>query len=450
MTLRLKVHLIVGVMTLLFLAAVIGLLWRNLRDSVAEETLAANRVAAQLLNRTAWLYAAQGTPAMLHFLHGLGRVRSNDVTLYDAAGSALYRSPPSPYKAGRDAPAWFAPLISPAPVEQAIEFPDGRLVVRANASRAVLDAWDSLRWIAGGAALLLLAVNAVLYGVVGRTVRPFSAIVQAMRAVQDGRLDTVLPPLPGREAGAIGTAFNRMAGELQRQRETERRALRAETELSDSRALARWVDHHIEQERRAFARELHDEFGQSVTAIRSMALSVANRTAADPTAAQAARTIADEASRLYESMHGIIPRLAPLVLDSFGLADAIRDLVERTQRNHPALKIDLQLELADTPLPPDAALTLYRAAQEGITNALQHGGATHMQLSLGCAGQTLRLELLDNGSGLPPEGTARPGHYGLRWLLERVAALAGTLAVEPRQPRGARLVVAIPMPREAT
>ena len=115
MTLRLKINLIVGALTVLFVAAVIALQLRSMRDSVHEEVVAANRVAAQLLNRTALRYAAQGTPAMLAFLQGVGRVRSNDIELFDVQGKELYRSPPSPYKAGRDAPDWFEALISPPP-----------------------------------------------------------------------------------------------------------------------------------------------------------------------------------------------------------------------------------------------------------------------------------------------------------------------------------------------
>ena len=115
LTLRLKINLIVGVLTLLFVATMLALELRSMRESVREEVVAANRVAAQLLDRTVWRYAAQGTPALLGFLQGLGRVRSNDISLFGADGKLLYSSPPSPYKAGRDAPDWFERLIAPEP-----------------------------------------------------------------------------------------------------------------------------------------------------------------------------------------------------------------------------------------------------------------------------------------------------------------------------------------------
>lgn len=451
--LRLKINLIVGAMTLLFIAVVMVLQLRAVRESVREETVAANRVAAQLLNRTAWGFAAQGMPALHAFLQSLGRVRSNDITLFDGDGGVLYRSPPSPYKAGRDAPDWFAALVLPQQSVQAIEFPGGRLEVQANASRAVLDAWDQFVPLALGGLALVVLVNALVFWAVGRAVRPFGRIVAALDELQAGRFDVALPALPGTEAAAIGTAFNRMVGVLRQHIETERRAARAEEQLSDSRELARWIDHHIEQERRMIARELHDELGQSVTAIRSLALSVAQRVqAVDAESERAARVIADESSRLYDAMHGLIPRLAPLVLDNFGLADALADLVERTRRSQPALALALTVELGDVSLSSEAALALYRAAQEGITNAIRHGAARQITLDVrshaaeGTAPAWVGLRLQDDGRGLPAVPDGGTGHHGLRWLAERVQALQGRFTVGPARPAGVLLQVDLPTP----
>ena len=446
MTLSLKINVIVGAMTFLFVVAAMVLQLRSLRESVHEEVFAANRVAAQMLERTVRRDAPQGVPSMLSFLQGIGRVRSNDITLLDAQGQQLYRSPPSPYKLGHDAPAWFSALIAPAPSVQAIDFPDGKLMVRADSSRAEIDAWDHALALALGALALLLVVNAAVFWLVGRAVRPFAQIVQALNQLQAGRFDAALPPLQGTEAAAIGAAFNRMVGDLQAHIETERRAVRAELQLSDSRELTRWIDQHIEAERRLIARELHDELGQSVTAVRSMALSIASRMhSLDPEAEKAARLIAEESSRLYDAMHGIIPRLTPLVLDNFGLADALHDLVERTKLNHPAVQIELKVELQNAVLGSEASLALYRAAQEGITNALRHGQARHVALAMqGHAGE-VTLELIDDGQGLAADWSRRTGHYGLRWLGERVQALGGRFEIAPASPCGVRLHVRLPL-----
>jgi two-component system sensor histidine kinase UhpB len=455
MTLRLKINLIVGALTALFVVALLGLEWRGMRDAVREEVDAANRVAAQFIHRTV-MGDFPGLPMLRLYFERIGRVRSNDIVLYDADNHEIYRSPPSPYKQGRDAPAWFAALVTPAPRVQSVEFPGGRLELHANPSRAVVDAWDDFAVLGATALGLLVLVNGLVFWLVGRSVRPFPRIVAALGQIEAGRLDTTLGPLPGREAGAMAAAFNRMVAMLQAHLEAEKRAMRAEQALSDKRALGRWLDGHIEQERRSIARELHDELGQSVTAIRSMALSVASRVQAhDPTSAQAARLIADESSRLYESMHGLIPRLTPLVLDSLGLTEALTDLAERTQRSQPTVKVRVDAAPGDAPLAPEVSLALYRTAQEGLTNALQHGQAGEIAIRLQCehsAASMLRLDVIDDGRGLPPEGIERPGHYGLRWIAERAEGLGGRFEIGPAAPGGTRLSVLLPrvVPREVT
>ena len=451
LSLRLKINLIVAALTLLFALAVVTLQLRSLRDSVHEEVVAANRVAAQLLQRTAWRYAATGTSAMLAFLQGIGRVRSNDITLFDTQGKELYRSPPPTYKAGRDAPDWFAALIGPPASVQAISFPDGKLEVRANASRAEVDAWDAVVALAGGALAMLIVVNGTVFWLVGRAVRPFAQIVQALNELQAGRFDVALPRLAGLEAAAIGAAFNRMVGELQSHIEIERRAVRAELQLSDSRELTRWIDQHVEAERRLIARELHDELGQSVTAVRSMALSIAQRVQSlDPQAEAAARLIAEESLRLYDAMHGIIPRLTPLVLDNFGLADALVDLVERTQRSQADVQVALEVALGAAVLPAEVSLALYRAAQEGLTNAMRHGQAHRLTLTVQGHADQVTLELIDDGVGLAADWAGKTGHHGLRWLAERAQSLGGSFEIAPAAPRGVRLHVRLPLPADAT
>ena len=450
MSLRLQINLIVGTLTLLFVAVLVAQQVGEMRKSVNEEVVAANRVAAQLLRRAVWGHAAQGPQALAEYLKGMGRVRSNDITLRDAGGKELYRSPPSSYKAGRDAPAWFESLVSPRLPVQTIQFPDGTLAVQANASRAALDAWDEFVVLVGQALLLLVLANAAVFLLVGRAVRPFGQIVRALNEVETGRFEVALPRLQGREAAAIGEAFNRMANMLRANIASERRAAIAERELSDSRELAHWVAGQVEQERRSIARELHDELGQSVTAIRSMASSIAQRMRGiDADSERAARLIADESSRLYEAMHGLIPRLTPLVLDNFGLQEALVDLVERTRRSHPDVSIELDAQLGEARPSAEVALTLYRAAQEGITNALRHGHARSLRLQLRSGEDGIALQLLDDGSGLPtdwPQGTRQ---RGLRWLAERVASVGGSFRVEPAGAGGVCLRVRVPQEEAA-
>src|SRR6202022_829788 len=106
--------------------------------------------------------------------------------------------------------------------------------------------------------------------------------------------------------------------------------------LEERRELALLIEQGVEEERRLIAHELHDEFGQSVTAIRSLATAIATQSG-EPAMSEAARLISQEAARLYDAMHGLIPRLAPLSLDTLGLAESLQSLVRDWRAPHPPL-----------------------------------------------------------------------------------------------------------------
>ena len=177
-----------------------------------------------------------------------------------------------------------------------------------------------------------------------------------------------------------------------------------------------------------------------------MALSIAQRVQSlDPQAEAAARLIAEESLRLYDAMHGIIPRLTPLVLDNFGLADALADLVERTQRSQADVQVALEVALGAAVLPAEVSLALYRAAQEGLTNAMRHGQAHRLTLTVQGQADRVTLELVDDGVGLAADWSDKTGHHGLRWLAERAQSLGGSFEITATAPRGVRLHVRLPL-----
>lgn len=445
MSLRLKINLIMVAVITSLVFTIVALQIDGLRRSVREEVAAANLVASQLLNRIGWVYAMDGLPTLVNFLQQVGRVRANDITLTDNDGTVLYQSPRSAYKAGREAPEWFQSLLLPNSARQVIGLPRGQLMIEANPSRAILDGWDDLVRLTAAGTAALLVINLLVFWAMGRALRPFRQILDGLHRLQAGDFAVSLPPLPGKEAGAIGAAFNRMTAVLKENIEARQRAFEAERLLSDSRELSRLIEAHVENERREIARALHDELGQSVTAIRSLATSVARRCdGADTPTAQAARAISDEAGRLYDHMHGMIPRLAPMALDQLGLADALRDLLDRVGAAHPEAQIALAITPIPDPLPEAAALAAYRVVQEGLTNALRHGRATAITVRVGGDEGRLDVGVRDNGSGLQSDWRAS-GHFGLRWLHERVEALGGSLAIGNTPPQGAELRMALPI-----
>jgi two-component system sensor histidine kinase UhpB len=446
MKLRTQLNLVISALSAAFVIVLIAAEVQSTQESVREEIEAANRVASQLLGQLASVYSTIGGPDMvMQFVRQLGRVRANEVYLLAPSGEVLYRAPAATYKAGREAPAWFARLFTPTSAREVFMLRGGvQLVVEAQPSRAVLDAWDDVVRISLVGTVMLIIMNAAAFWLVARVFKPIPVIAEGLERLQRGDLAFRLPPLAGSEAEVIGNAFNRMAQAVEDKVQAERQARDAEARLEERREMASLADQRVEEERRLIAHELHDEFGQSVTAIRSLALAIAAQGGArDPATGEAARLISDEAARLYDAMHSLIPRLAPLSLDALGLSATIENLVRDWQRRNPSISIDVKHRLpAD--LSPSVTLAIYRVVQEGLTNALRHARPSQVDISIEGDARRIYVSVADDGVGLPADW-ARPGHYGLRGLADRVSQLGGTLDVHNQQTRGVLLSANIPL-----
>jgi len=446
MRLRTRVNWLLAGLSGVFIVVLIGAEVENGRASVREEIEAANRVATHLLGQLASVYShVGGRDLVLQFLQRLGRVRANEVTLLSSTGEVLYRSPPATYKAGRAAPAWFAALLSPRTSQVILPLSDGlRLTIDAQSSRAVLDAWDETVHFSVVGACLLMIVNGFAFWGVARVMKPFPIIVEGLNRLQEGDLAYRLPPLRGDEAGIIGNAFNAMAQAVEGKVEAERHALEAEARLEERRKMAVLSDRRIEEERHLIAHELHDEFGQSVTAIRSFALTIVAKTQqSDPASGEIAQLISDEAARLYDAMHGLIPRLAPLSLDAQGLTSALEHLTADWRRRYDRVALTLHHELPRI-LEPATALVIYRVVQEGIINALRHANPSRVHIAIANSAHAIIITVEDDGQGMP-EDWATPDHFGLRGLTDRVIQAGGAFVVGNGPGGGACLTATLPL-----
>ena len=444
MSLRLQVNLIITALLAIFASVLVGLQIDNTRRSVHEEVLGANVVAAQLLSRMQCVYGNSGLTGMADFLNQVGRIRANEVELRDGQDKLIYRSPPSVYKSGREAPQWYSRIVSPPLPPKEISLPNGRIVLQADASRAVLDGWDDLRpmlWIVLAGFVL---GNAMIYALMGHALRPVHQLVQGMRDMAEGHFETRLTGLSGHEGRQIGQAFNHMAQSVQDSIEAKRQAKAAALALAENRELTQMIQDRIERERGAISRELHDELGQQVTAIKSVSLAIARRAAAiDPGIEQSARLVMDCADQIYDGMHRLVARLRPLALDHFGLHDALIDLLADCQLQHPALALSVNLPESLDDLDDALATAVYRIVQEAVNNALRHAHASRLEVQIIAAAQGLQLEVTDNGSGQLAQFDA-PGHFGVAGMRERVQALGGSFSLVQVQPGGVSVRVSLP------
>lgn len=445
MSLRLQINLILTALIGLFVGILVWQQIDSTRRSVREEVEAASLVATQLLTRVTWIYGQSGPAGMTEFLTRLGRVRANEIELLDQAGGVLYRSPPSPYKAGRDAPDWFARIVSPPMSPREIELPSGRLLVRADPSRAALDGWDDLLQLLWVAALVFAGGNLLAYWLAGRTLRPLARVVDGLREMERGAYHTRLPELPGKEAQLMSHAFNAMAQAVEDSAAAKKAAAEATEKLAENRELTQIIQARIEEERGAIARELHDELGQSVTAIKSVGLSIVQRAAGkDRDIEQAARLVVDTAGQIYDVVHHMIPKLRPLALDRFGLADALDDLADDWRLQHPAIGFALKHERLPHELGDTLTTAVYRIVQEAVNNAVRHAGASRVAIELGVVDGDLAISVEDNGRGLPANWRT-PGHYGVIGMRERAFTLGGMLELQKPESGGLRVFARIPL-----
>ena len=445
MSLRLQINLIIGVLLLSFSAMLIGLQLEDTRRSVDDEMEGANMVATQLLSRLQTLNTQVTSQDLRQFLVQLGRVRANEIELMDENGVTLYRSPPPVYKAGRDAPVWYSQIVSPPTKTREIVWSDGRLVVRADASRAVLDGWDDFVPMLVTLGVAVSVVIGLVYALVGQALRPIQQVTQALHQVGQGDYDIRLPRMQGREAQLIGQAFNHMVHSLQEGLSAREKAREATHALAQSRELTQVIQARIEEVRGQIARELHDELGQQVTAIKSVGMAIAHRAKdVDEQIASSARMVIECADAIYDEVHQLVTQLRPLALDRFGLQDALQDMLEDAQSRHPDIHLTLNVQTALEHLSDHLATAVYRIMQEALTNALRHAQASQIDMTVQRQDHHLCLDIQDNGNG-PSADWENSGHFGVVGMRERAHALGGQLAFVALSPRGARVHAVLPL-----
>jgi PAS domain S-box-containing protein len=199
-----------------------------------------------------------------------------------------------------------------------------------------------------------------------------------------------------------------------------------------------------EKERAAVARELHDEFGQVLTALGLDAAWLRDRLKdADPEASVQAQAMCGVIDKAIDEVRGIATRLRPGALDHLGLVDAldwyIRDFEKRS-------RIRCVYRHGGVPRIADKAATAaYRIAQESLTNVARHSGASRVDISLRAEEGVLLLSVEDDGKGLAPEQLGESKGLGVIGMRERASLIGGTLSIGPGAGGGVRIDLRIPL-----
>jgi two-component system sensor histidine kinase UhpB len=349
-------------------------------------------------------------------------------------------------KAG-SAPAWFsrlnATLFGPIKPElRAVN--SGRHevgTVRAEADQAIVDwqAWRQVSVVVGVAGAMAVAIALLATFAIGHALRPADVIARGLRKLEDGDLSVRLPSFAAREFAQVARAFNELSERLART--TEQRA-----------AVTRRLFQVQEDERRSLARDLHDEFGQCLAATRALAAAVATGSRDRPAVWDSAKEISTISEGMASTLRNTLARLRPPELDEIGLVRSLEHLVSNwnartaTAARRTTFRLDISGDIDD--MAPQTALTVYRIAQEGMTNAAKHGTPGLVRITVERfsgpdAGVSVSVE--DDGGGRVEALNGGGSGHGLLGIRERIDALGGRFVTEPSDNGGVRIAARLPL-----
>jgi two-component system, NarL family, sensor histidine kinase UhpB len=239
--------------------------------------------------------------------------------------------------------------------------------------------------------------------------------------------------------------------EIGRRKSAEARLAAA---LADNRRLAQQYVELQETERKALARELHDELGQYLNVIKLDAVGIRDDGQVLPAAShRRATTIVENCNHIHGALASLIRELRPTGLDELGLAAALEHCLETWRPRLPGVSLRLDIAGDFSALPESITVTLYRLVQEALTNVAKHAAARNVDVRLeragapGGEGDRIEASVADDGVGTSP-GLPTRG-LGLMGMRERVRALRGELLFSSSPGSGFELCARIPVPPAA-
>ena len=223
-----------------------------------------------------------------------------------------------------------------------------------------------------------------------------------------------------------------------------------EAEIKRSRAQLAELSAHDErvkeEERTRIAREIHDDLGGNLTAIKMALALLRRRLPDDPDPALLEKTDYVDllVDRTIEAIHRISIDLRPSILD-FGIVAAIRWQAREFEKQL-GIPCEIVINRTEIALPPDQASALFRIFQESLTNISKHAQASRVTVKLVRNSRGIRLEISDNGKGIAQYEREKAKSFGIRGMVERASALGGTLVVSAASGGGCAVVLRIPLP----
>jgi len=233
------------------------------------------------------------------------------------------------------------------------------------------------------------------------------------------------------------------------ERHSEDQRFRTEEAEKELRRLSRQLVQAQEDERRSLSRELHDEVGQMLTALRMELRSLEELRTAP---ADQFRSHLEDAKHLAEqslrALRDMAMGLRPSMLDDLGLGPAVQ-WQARQFAKHAGIPVNVQLDGMPSPIPEPHRTCIYRLVQEALTNCVRHAHAKSVDIAISRQSESISVSIKDNGVGFDPSNVRGRG-LGLLGMQERVMVVGGALSITSQKQRGTLLLAKIPLPEVAS
>jgi two-component system sensor histidine kinase UhpB len=436
LSLRARLNLLLALVLTLGLAVNITRLVLEAGPRVQAEDQSVIRLAREFMETlVVGLNETRDPDARLNqIIHDLNRLRHVSITRQDNAAAApattddLHNDDDEP----SSVPAWFVALVHPETtavnVPISIRGQPGFLVITSHPDDEMNEIWDGIvtqLWVGSAIAVTLFLITIL---VVSRALTPIEALSRAMTDIEAGGYDTRVTPGGSPELAAICRKLNHLAATLGEAVEEKRKLSERAVSLQDA-------------ERKEIARELHDEVGPYLFALRAHASSLMRiAEAAEPdsdTLRKHGSAILEQINALQQFNRRVLEKLRPVGLAELGLREAIGALQRLWREAHPDIAIETAISPSLGQPGETAELTIYRIIQEALTNVFRHARATAVKITVeptswrptgtdSSGNGATKISVSDNGAGLPTDHKQGFGMIGMR---ERVLALGGTMTV---------------------
>jgi len=442
MNLRFRLNLVVTLVLLVILSIGAVVVIHNARQNVRAEVQSTMDLALHMLNAELTNFkrsdiqasvSSQTSPFNLSDLSGVRHLR---IAFYDDKERLIETNQMVGVSKQQQPPSWFMQQMNSAlesvsekklPISingQVI----GKLVVSPEPGNEVSEAWEETKTMLGLIVAFFIAVNALLYLAVTRSLKPIDTIIEALTDIETGQLDRRLPVFKLPEMTNISHKFNLMATTLQ-------------SSTNNNHRLTQQIIRLQEAERKRLAHELHDEIGQHLTAIHVDA-SVIKTSPNLESARKSAEAIDDVVRRMMDIVRTMLQQLRPDGLDELGFVVALQELVNNWQERHHNIDVEAHFEGEFKTIDEAVQLTLYRVMQECLTNISRHSKARQVWLSLTEKNNIIQLEIADNGQGFDVQQYSH--RFGLAGMKERVDSVQGELLIKTTLNEGVTIEVTIP------